>query len=131
MARILLDPNGDQASRLTSVHTSALAFDTSGVPSQCEDTCEQADLEGFNACFDLVMSAPCRSRLCGKWYYNVMSRCLTCISEHQSGTEFRDIINVYNSTCHNISLVVSRPSRHARTLAKGAWPRGPTPGARS
>lgn len=90
------------------------AFDPSGIPPQCEAPCAQADLEGFNACFDLVMSAPCRSRLCEAWYVNATMGCLSCVTDHVTGPEldnFASIIDVYNSTCNNRSLVVSSGER--------------------
>lgn len=93
------------------VHSSVCAFDPIGIPPQCETLCAEADLEGFNACFDLVMSPPCRSRLCERWYVDMTMDCLKCVAVHVSGTElenFASIIDVYNSTCNNRSLVVSR-----------------------
>lgn len=56
------------------------------------------------------MSAPCRSRLCEGWYINTTMACLSCVTDHVTGTElenFASIIDVYNSTCNNRSLVVS------------------------
>jgi hypothetical protein len=56
------------------------------------------------------MSEPCRERLCEAWYINSTMACLSCVTDHVSGTElenFASIIDIYNSTCNNRSLVVS------------------------
>ena len=65
------------------------------------------------------MSEPCRERLCEAWYVNAMMGCLSCVTDYVSGTElenFASIIDVYNSTCNNRSLVVSN------SMPSGAWP---------